>query len=70
MINKWNKKGVVMSLNKTWYTSEQAAAKYGVSLSRISEWVERGLVRTEENDGEELVNVHDIEQELHLIPSI
>ena len=63
-------KGDAMSMNKTWYTSEQAAAKYGISLSQISKWVEHGLVRTEENNGEELVNGNDIEQELHLIPSI
>ncbi len=59
-----------MSLSKTWYTSEQAAAKYGISVSQISKWVERGLVRSEANNGEELVNGNDIEQELHLIPSV
>ena len=59
-----------MSLNRTWYTSEQAAEKYGISVSQISKWVERGLVRTEGNKGEELVNGNDIEQELHLIPSL
>jgi hypothetical protein len=59
-----------MSLNKTWYTIEQAAAKYGIPVSQIQEWVDSGLVRTEENDGKVLVNVNDIEQELHLVPSV
>jgi hypothetical protein len=59
-----------MSLTKTWYTIEQAAAKYGISASQINEWVESGLVRTEENDGQVLVNVNDVEQELHLVPSV
>jgi len=59
-----------MSLNKTWYTIEQAAAKYGIPVAQIQEWVDSGLVRTEENDGKVLVNVNDIEQELHLVPSV
>lgn len=59
-----------MSMNYTWQTIEHAAAKYGVSLSQINQWVERGLVRTEEHDGETLVNSTDIEQELHMIPSL
>jgi DNA-binding transcriptional MerR regulator len=59
-----------MSLNKIWYTAEQAVAKYGISPSQLDKWVERGLVRTEKNNGEELVNCNDIEQELHLIPSL
>lgn len=59
-----------MSLSKTWYTMEQIAAKYGIKVEQIDKWVERGLVRTEENNGELLVNCHDVEQELHLIPSL
>ena len=59
-----------MSLNKTWYTIEQAAAKYGISAFQINEWVGSGLVRTEDNDGEVLVNVNDVEQELGMVPSV
>ncbi|GFE57138.1 helix-turn-helix domain-containing protein [Geobacter sp. AOG1] len=59
-----------MSLTKTWYTVEQAAAKYGIPASRIDEWVESGLVRTEENGDKVLVNGNDIEQELDMVPSV
>lgn len=59
-----------MSLTKTWYTVEQAVAKYGISALQLNKWVDRGLVRTEESDGELLVNANDIEQELHLVPSV
>lgn len=59
-----------MSLTKSWYRVEQAAAKYGLSVAKIDEWVALGLVRTEDADGEKLVNSDDIEQELHLVPSV
>ena len=59
-----------MSLTKTWYTVEQAAAKYGIPAARIDEWVESGLVRTEENGDKVLVNGNDIEQELDMVPSV
>jgi hypothetical protein len=63
-------RGILMSLTKSWYTVDQAAAKYGIFAVQINKWVERGLVRTEENNGELLVNGNDIEQELHLVPSL
>lgn len=59
-----------MSLTKAWYTVEQATAKYGVAESRINKWVELGLVRSENDQGEQLVNGDDIEQQLHFIPSV
>lgn len=59
-----------MSLSKNLYTVEEAAAKYGITASRIEKWVELGLVRTESGQGEELVNANDIEQQLHLVPSL
>ena len=58
-----------MSLTKSWYTIEEAAAKYGLAESQIRLWIDRGLVRTE-GDKVILVNVNDIEQELHLVPSV
>jgi hypothetical protein len=59
-----------MSLTRSWYTVEQAAAKYGISAAQIDKWVDRGLVRTETSHDELLVNGNDIEQELHLVPSV
>ena len=58
-----------MSLTKSWYTIEEAAAKYGLAVTQIKLWIDRGLVRTE-GDKVVLVNGNDIEQELHLVPSV
>ncbi len=51
-----------MALVKTWYTIDEAAAKYGVAREQILEWVEEGLVRNE-REGERVVrvNIDDIE---------
>lgn len=46
-----------MSLVKTWYTPEEAEAKYGVGKGTILEWVEEGLVRCE-REGEKVVRVN------------
>ncbi|MEI6208399.1 MAG: MerR family transcriptional regulator [Desulfuromonadales bacterium] len=60
-----------MSLTKKWYTVADAASKYGVSTDQLLQWVDCGLVRTEEDKGETtLLNSDDIEQELGLIPSV
>lgn len=58
-----------MSLTNSWYSIEEAAAKYGLAPAQIKLWIDRGLVRTE-GDKVLLVNINDIEQELHLVPSI
>lgn len=60
-----------MSLNKSWYTIEEAVSKFGVSISQIQEWVDNGVVRAEEGEGGDiLLNGDDIGQELRLIPSV
>jgi len=60
-----------MSLTQSWYTIEEAAAKYGLTTEKVKQWVDRGLVRSEELKGNAtLVNCNDIEQEMGLVPSI
>ena len=57
-----------MSLINSWYPIDEAAAKYGLSAEQINHWIDNGLVRTEGGNGNKiLVNVEDIEQELHQI---
>lgn len=60
-----------MSLSKSWYTVDEAASRYGVSVPRLLGWVEDGLVRSEgDADRVTLVNGDDIELELNLTPSV
>lgn len=60
-----------MSLTNAWYTIDEAASKFGLSTQQLHKWVNEGLVRTEGNNGKEtLLNGDDIEQKLHLIPSV
>ncbi|GFE62591.1 helix-turn-helix domain-containing protein [Geobacter sp. AOG2] len=60
-----------MSLTKTWYTVDEAAAKFGVSTKRLLEWVENGVLRSEGEKGK-VVRLYgeDIERELNLTPSV
>jgi len=60
-----------MSLTKSWYTIDEATSKFGVSSHQLQTWVNEGLVRTENGaGGVMLLNGYDIEQELHLVPSL
>jgi len=60
-----------MSLIKSWYTVDEAAAKYGLSPSQIYAWVEDGLVRAEGEKGMiSQVNGDDIERELLMTASV
>jgi len=54
-----------MSLVKTWYTPEEAAAKFGITKERIIHWVEQGVVRSEQ-DGKKVawVNIDDVRLEV------
>ena len=54
-----------MALHKTWYSPEDAAAKFGVTQEQILEWVEQGLIRHErEEDVVTQVNVDDLRIEV------
>ncbi len=60
-----------MSLTTSWCTIDDAASKYGLSREQLQEWVDLGLVRTEnDSNGVLLLNVNDIEQELQMVPSV
>ena len=51
-----------MSLSKSWYTLEEAEAKFGLQRSLILEWVDKGVVRAEEEGGKVVqVNVDDVD---------
>jgi hypothetical protein len=54
-----------MALIKTWYRTEDAAAKFGVAQEKILEWVEQGLIRCERDEAAvTLVNVDDLRVEV------
>ena len=54
-----------MSLVKTWYTPENAASKFGLTLDQLMAWVDEGLVRAEkEADKVVRVNIDDVRLEV------
>ena len=59
-----------MSLIRSWYTMEEVESKYGVQALKLQQWVEDGLVRTEDDNGVTIFNGDDIEQELEMVPSV
>lgn len=51
-----------MSFDKTWYTLEEAASKFGLTKDLILEWVEEGIIRCEQEEKKILlVNGDDLE---------
>lgn len=54
-----------MSLVKTWYSIEDALAKFGLEKEQLQAWIDAGLIRTEEEKGEVVrVNIDDVRIEV------
>lgn len=59
-----------MSLVKTWYTADDAAAKFGIEKSLVLDWVDSGLVRCEREGGKvSRVNIDDVRLEVESLVS-
>jgi len=60
-----------MPLGITWYTLEEAAAKYCLKTALIREWADEGVVRSELGDNHVMrVNVDDLELKLQEVTGI
>jgi hypothetical protein len=60
-----------MPLGITWYTLEEAAAKYCLETAVIKKWVDEGVVRSELGEGRVMrVNVDDLEIKLQEVTGI
>ena len=60
-----------MPLGITWYTLEEAAAKYCLETAVIKKWADEGVVRSELGEGRVMrVNVDDLELKLQEVTGI
>ena len=60
-----------MSLTKSWYTIDEASAKFGYTINELQKLTNLGLIRTEEHKGKVvMLNGDDIEQQLNMVPSV